>query len=110
MVVTVHVIARDLSSLSQVGLPAPDVVVYLRLDPRVSAARGGYGTERYEKVEFQQKVRHQQSRTASNVLYDIGLALGIGVSVVKEQRVHQLPCHPEAPCCSIFASPYQVTR
>ncbi len=59
MVVTVHFTFCVLRP--QVGLPAPDLVVYLRLDPRVSAARGGYGTERYEKVDFQHKVRHQQA-------------------------------------------------
>ncbi|CAI5971719.1 unnamed protein product [Closterium sp. NIES-65] len=41
---------------TEVGLPAPDVVIYLDIDPQHAAERGGYGGERYEKVEFQQRV------------------------------------------------------
>lgn len=40
-----------------VGLPAPDLVVYLRVSNAVAAARAGFGEERYEKAEFQDKVR-----------------------------------------------------
>ncbi|XP_065879021.1 thymidylate kinase [Euphorbia lathyris] len=40
----------------EAGLLAPDVVVYLDLPPEKAAERGGYGDERYEKLEFQKKV------------------------------------------------------
>lgn len=40
-----------------VGLPAPDLVLFLDLDLATAASRGGYGTERYEKPEFQEIVR-----------------------------------------------------
>jgi hypothetical protein len=39
------------------GLPAPDTTLYLTLDRGAAAARAGYGEERYEKQEFQTKVR-----------------------------------------------------
>lgn len=39
-----------------IGLPAPDMVVYLRVNNAVAAARAGFGEERYEKAEFQEKV------------------------------------------------------
>lgn len=39
------------------GLPAPDRVLYLNLDIEAAAARGGFGTERYEKKEMQLEVR-----------------------------------------------------
>lgn len=39
----------------EAGLPAPDLVLYMELSPEASAARGGYGGERYEKVDFQRK-------------------------------------------------------
>jgi len=39
-----------------IGLPAPDCVVYLTLNPDVAATRGDYGGERYEDTEFQFKV------------------------------------------------------
>ncbi|RHN81347.1 putative dTMP kinase [Medicago truncatula] len=38
------------------GLLAPDLVAYLDISPDKAAERGGYGDERYEKLEFQQKV------------------------------------------------------
>ncbi|ORZ40653.1 hypothetical protein BCR44DRAFT_1423528 [Catenaria anguillulae PL171] len=41
-----------------VGLPEPDLVVYLDLSPEAAAKRGGYGEERYETSEMQGKVRH----------------------------------------------------
>ncbi|KAJ3684347.1 hypothetical protein LUZ61_013511 [Rhynchospora tenuis] len=38
------------------GLIAPDLVLYLDIPPEKAAERGGYGTGRYEKLEFQKKV------------------------------------------------------
>lgn len=48
-----------------VGLPTPDLVIFLKLDPEIASKRGGkysnvigdYGLERYENVEFQMKVQ-----------------------------------------------------
>lgn len=37
-------------------LPKPDLVVLLKVDPATAAGRGGYGTERYESLELQEKV------------------------------------------------------
>jgi dTMP kinase len=40
------------------GLPKPDVVYYLKVnDIKELESRGGYGEERYERVEFQEKVK-----------------------------------------------------
>mmetsp|Transcript_12484 Transcript_12484/g.24882 ORF Transcript_12484/g.24882 Transcript_12484/m.24882 type:complete len:240 (-) Transcript_12484:808-1527(-) len=39
------------------GLPAPDVVIFLDLNPEEAEKRGGYGGERYEKRDMQMKVR-----------------------------------------------------
>lgn len=41
----------------EVGLPRPDLVVYLTVGEEVQQARGGFGEERYEKVEMQREVR-----------------------------------------------------
>jgi dTMP kinase len=38
------------------GLPAPDAVIYMKVKPEEAAKRGGYGQERYEKADTQQKV------------------------------------------------------
>jgi dTMP kinase len=40
-----------------VGLPRPDTVVFLDLEPEEAETRGGYGDEKYEKKEMQQRVR-----------------------------------------------------
>ncbi|XP_057425937.1 thymidylate kinase isoform X1 [Lotus japonicus] len=40
----------------EIGLLAPDLVAYLDISPEKAAERGGYGDERYEKLEFQKKV------------------------------------------------------
>lgn len=45
----------------EMGLLAPDLVVYLDIPPEKAAERGGYGGERYEQLEFQRKVsQHYQ--------------------------------------------------
>lgn len=44
------------------GLPAPDVVFYLDLSADEAMKRRGYGTERYEVTEFQEKVRIAYAR------------------------------------------------
>lgn len=41
----------------EVGLPRPDVVVFLDLSEEEAAKRGGWGAERYEKGEMQRRVR-----------------------------------------------------
>ncbi|KAF5198217.1 Thymidylate kinase [Thalictrum thalictroides] len=43
----------------EIGLLAPDLVLYLDIPPEKAAERGGYGGERYEQLEFQQKVSQQ---------------------------------------------------
>ncbi len=41
------------------GLPAPDVVIYLDIPVDEAALRGSYGEERYERIDFQSKVRER---------------------------------------------------
>lgn len=40
-----------------IGLPEPDLVLFLDIDPDVARLRGGFGEERYEKEEMQKRVR-----------------------------------------------------
>ena len=42
----------------EIGLPKPDMVMFLDISSEDAAKRGGYGEERYEKEEMQNKVRH----------------------------------------------------
>ena len=39
------------------GLIKPDLVIYINVSMETIKARSGFGDERYEKVEFQQRVR-----------------------------------------------------
>lgn len=39
------------------GLPAPDVIFYLSLPVEEAMKRGQFGNERYEREEFQRKVK-----------------------------------------------------
>lgn len=45
-----------------VGLPAPDAVIFLDLTQEQAEQRGGYGNERYEKREMQIRVRQRFSQ------------------------------------------------
>lgn len=42
-----------------VGLPKPDLVMFLQLNPSVAANRGEFGTERYETSTFQHTVHRR---------------------------------------------------
>ena len=41
----------------EVGLPRPDLCVFLDISAEDAAKRGGYGTEKYEKKDMQDRVR-----------------------------------------------------
>lgn len=41
----------------EINLPEPDLIFFLDIDPKEAAKRGEYGEERYEKLDFQIKVR-----------------------------------------------------
>jgi dTMP kinase len=41
----------------EVGLPRPDLCLFLDISAEDAAKRGGYGTEKYEKKEVQDRVR-----------------------------------------------------
>ena len=47
----------DWCAAPDAGLPAPDLVLFLEVPVEVAESRGDYGEERYEKREFQAKVR-----------------------------------------------------
>jgi dTMP kinase len=42
--------------LSDIGLPIPDIVIWLDLDIEISMERSNFGNEIYERKEFQEKV------------------------------------------------------
>lgn len=48
------------------GLPNPDVVFYLDISIKDAQTRGSFGDERYEKVEFQERVADIYKQLRSN--------------------------------------------
>ncbi|XP_069831417.1 thymidylate kinase [Dendropsophus ebraccatus] len=42
-----------------VGLPKPDLVLFLNITPEAASKRGDYGNERYETSDFQKKVQQR---------------------------------------------------
>ncbi|OBZ66494.1 Thymidylate kinase [Grifola frondosa] len=53
-----------------VSLPAPDITLFLDVSPEKAKERGGYGDERYEKEDVQERVR--------DVFERIGIEMGEG--------------------------------
>ncbi|PGG96717.1 thymidylate kinase [Helicocarpus griseus UAMH5409] len=60
----VYSAAKDIPSLSldwawqpELGLPRPDIWLFLNISPAEAAKRGGYGLERYENDSLQSRVR-----------------------------------------------------
>ena len=51
----------DWCKQADVGLPRPDIVLFLTLTPEEAAKRGGFGEERYEQTDFQKRVAHNYS-------------------------------------------------
>ncbi|XP_064615311.1 thymidylate kinase-like [Liolophura sinensis] len=49
-------LAVDWCKQPDVGLPKPDLVIYLTLSPEKAARREDFGRERFEQIEFQKKV------------------------------------------------------
>ncbi|KAI9190563.1 thymidylate kinase-like protein [Polychytrium aggregatum] len=60
---------------TDIGLPHPDLVIYLDAPPTVAAGRSGYGAELYENVELQQRVYNAfaELQDASWVVLDASL-------------------------------------
>ncbi|XP_054242102.1 thymidylate kinase isoform X3 [Indicator indicator] len=57
---TIHLLfsnfCLDWCKQPDVGLPKPDLILFLQLRPEEAAGRGNFGTERYENSSFQEKV------------------------------------------------------
>lgn len=73
------------------GLLAPDIVLYLDISPEKAAERGGYGGERYERLDFQRKVREQYQALHDSSWQIIDACLPME-EVQKQLREHVLNC------------------
>ncbi|KAL2505325.1 P-loop containing nucleoside triphosphate hydrolase superfamily protein [Abeliophyllum distichum] len=75
----------------EVGLLAPDLVLYLEISPEKAAERGGYGEERYEQLEFQEKVSQSYKTLSESSWKIIDATLPIE-DVEKQLRENVLDC------------------
>ncbi|RKF57107.1 Thymidylate kinase [Erysiphe neolycopersici] len=57
------------ASASDIGLPCPDAIIFLDISPEEGQERTGFGTEKYEKKEFQQQIRKIFLQLLSSVPY-----------------------------------------
>jgi dTMP kinase len=55
---------ENASAMIGMGLPVPDLTVFLDADPEVVAQRGGYGLERFENIDFQRHVSSAMRKLA----------------------------------------------
>lgn len=82
----VYSAAKDKADLSlkwardpEVGLPRPDICLFLDIAPEAAAKRGGFGGERYETSAIQERVRE--------LFYEImGTSDGLDIQVVDAAR------------------------
>lgn len=75
----------------EVGLPRPDLCLFLDIAAEEAAKRGGYGAERYEKQEMQDRVRElfAELRKHEDEAEDV-VAVDAGRSVDEvEQSIHE---------------------
>jgi dTMP kinase len=73
------------------GLPSPDIVLFLDLDPEEQQKRGGFGEERYEVGSFQQKVRgkfKEMIRSLTEINWVVVNANGTPDAVFEELTRH----------------------
>jgi len=54
-----------------VGLPRPDLVVFMDVTEEVAKQRGGFGEERYEVAEFQRRVRQNYKELTDETWVEI---------------------------------------
>jgi dTMP kinase len=69
-----------------VGLPRPDLVLFLHISAEDAAARGGYGTERYEKKAMQDRVRELFEKVRGRKEGDDFVVIDAGGSMEDVQR------------------------
>ncbi|GIZ47029.1 hypothetical protein CKM354_001013000 [Cercospora kikuchii] len=76
----------------EVGLPRPDLCLFLDISAEDAAKRGGFGNERYEKQEMQDRVRDlfTEMRTHADEAEDI-ITVDAGRSVEEvEKTIHEI--------------------
>lgn len=70
----------------EVGLPRPDLCLFLDISAEDAAKRGGFGTEKYEKKELQDRVRGLFNVMMESQEKDDFVRVDAGASVEEVQR------------------------
>lgn len=70
----------------EVGLPRPDLCLFLDISAEDAAKRGGYGTEKYEKKELQDRVRELFNVMMQSQEKDDFVRIDAGASIEEVQR------------------------
>lgn len=68
------------------GLPRPDLCLFLDISAEDAAKRGGYGTEKYEKKELQDRVRELFNVMMQSQEKDDFVRIDAGASIEEVQR------------------------
>ncbi|KAK4226692.1 thymidylate kinase-domain-containing protein [Podospora fimiseda] len=72
----------------EVGLPRPDLVLFLDLDEEQARKRGGFGEERYEKQDMQKRVRELFWGFSMGRVVEMGESEG-GLEVAVEHKFRE---------------------
>ena len=74
----------------EVGLPRPDVCLFLDISPQEAAKRGGFGEERYESNQMQTRVRELYAELQTSLEKDDFMRIDAGQSPEQvEQDIHE---------------------
>ena len=68
------------------GLPRPDLCLFLDISAEDAAKRGGFGTEKYEKKELQDRVRELFNVMMQSQEKDDFVRIDAGASIEEVQR------------------------
>ena len=68
------------------GLPRPDLCLFLDISAEDAAKRGGYGDEKYEKKELQDRVRELFNLMMQSQEKDDFVRIDAGASIEEVQR------------------------
>lgn len=86
-----HDLSMDWAMQPDIGLPKPDLCIFLDLPQSDAATRGGFGTERYETNDMQKKVRVLFMKLLEAPKNDEMVSVDASQSIDEiQEKIHQL--------------------
>ena len=80
-------LSLEWSRQPEIGLPRPDLCIFLDISPEEAAQRGGFGTERYETDEMQKKVRQLFYELRERVEHEEMVFVDAGASIKEVEQI-----------------------